>query len=100
MRNTIKKVTIVVPVFMTSCQVSEKLKSGPVIDQIKTTATASKKTVAVPAKLETRVAARRNASFMVMLIVAHLSVLHQAFCKTMQSVVGIYLRGTKKKFDP
>jgi len=31
---TIKKVMIVVPVFMTSCQVSEKLNIGPDIAQI------------------------------------------------------------------
>ena len=32
-RNTIRKVTMVVPVLMTSCQVSEKPKSGPVTAQ-------------------------------------------------------------------
>src|SRR5215212_2752814 len=32
-RNTIRKVTIVVPVLMTSCQVSEKPKNGPVTAQ-------------------------------------------------------------------
>src|SRR5271155_4410197 len=33
MTNTIRKVTMVVPVFMTSCQVSEKWNKGPVIPQ-------------------------------------------------------------------
>ena len=32
-RNTIKKVTIVVPVLMTNCHVSENWKTGPVIAQ-------------------------------------------------------------------
>jgi len=41
--NTIKKVTIVVPVLMTSCQVSDQPKSGPETAQSRTTAIASTK---------------------------------------------------------
>ena len=39
-------------------------------DQMMTTATAARNTVAVPARLETRVADLRNISFMVMLNIA------------------------------
>ena len=38
-RKTIRKVTIVVPVLMTSCQVSDQWKNGPVMAQIATTDT-------------------------------------------------------------
>jgi hypothetical protein len=48
MRNTIKKVIIVVPVLITSCHVSEKWKSGPVVAQTATIKIAPKNTVAVP----------------------------------------------------
>ena len=48
MRNTIRKVTIVVPVLMTSCQVSEKPNSGPVKAQAMTTASATPKAHDVP----------------------------------------------------
>src|SRR5215475_6196654 len=48
MRNTIKKVTIVVPVLMTSCHVSEKPKIGPVTSQTRTTAAASAKPHELP----------------------------------------------------
>ena len=37
MRKTIRKVTMVVPVLMTSCHVSEKPKSGPVAAQTRMT---------------------------------------------------------------
>ena len=37
-RNTIRNVTIVVPVLITSCQVSEKWKIGPVTSQTTITA--------------------------------------------------------------
>ena len=37
-RNTIRKVTMVVPVLMTSCQTSEKPKIGPVTAQTTTSA--------------------------------------------------------------
>jgi hypothetical protein len=39
MRNTMRKVTIVVPVLMMSCQVSEKPKTGPLRAQATTTTT-------------------------------------------------------------
>ena len=42
-RNTIRKVTIVVPVLITSCQVSLKPNSGPVTTQTSTSSTASTK---------------------------------------------------------
>src|SRR5215218_9109406 len=42
-RNTIRNVTIVVPVLITSCQVSLKAKRGPVTAQTTITATARKK---------------------------------------------------------
>src|SRR5262245_61017992 len=48
MRNTIRKVTIVVPVLITSCQVSLKWKRGPVIAQVKTTANANAKAAGLP----------------------------------------------------
>src|SRR5215204_2525451 len=38
-RKTIRNVTIVVPVLITSCQVSEKLKNGPLAAQRRTTST-------------------------------------------------------------
>src|SRR5689334_16405139 len=40
-RNTIRKVTMVVPVLITSCHVSEKWKIGPVTIQTRITSTAS-----------------------------------------------------------
>jgi hypothetical protein len=48
-KNTIKKVTIVVPVLMTSCQVSLKRKSGPEMPQTRITATATAKAAGRPA---------------------------------------------------
>jgi hypothetical protein len=42
-RNTIRNVTTVVPVLMTSCHVSLKAKSGPVMIQTRMTATARPK---------------------------------------------------------
>jgi hypothetical protein len=39
---------IVVPVLITSCQVSEKWKSGPVINHTSTTASANMKAIEVP----------------------------------------------------
>jgi hypothetical protein len=47
-RKTIRKVTMVVPVLMTSCHVSEKPKSGPVTIQIAITARASRKVLGRP----------------------------------------------------
>src|SRR3546814_1815860 len=43
-----RKVTIVVPVLTTSCQVSDQWNRGPVIDQIRMTATARAKVCARP----------------------------------------------------
>jgi hypothetical protein len=52
MRNTMRNVTIVVPVLITSCQVSEKRKIGPVSAQTKTTRNARRKADAVPVSRE------------------------------------------------
>jgi hypothetical protein len=52
-RNTMRKVTIVVPVLITSCQESEKPKSGPVTAQTTTTPTARMKVEARPAAKST-----------------------------------------------
>ena len=49
MRKTIRKVTMVVPVFMTSCHVSEKPKGGPVTAQAAMIAAASAKVAGLPA---------------------------------------------------
>ena len=43
-----RNVTMVVPVLMTSCQVSENANKGPLIAQIATAATAMKKAAGVP----------------------------------------------------
>src|SRR5437762_589714 len=51
MRNTIRKVTMVVPVLMTSCQVSEKPKNGPVTAQTTTVSKASKKAMVLPVQI-------------------------------------------------
>src|SRR5689334_8228176 len=48
MMNTIRNVTIVVPVLITSCQVLEKPRSGPVQAQTTRTATAATKTQGWP----------------------------------------------------
>jgi len=47
-KKTIRKVRMVVPVLMTSCQVSEKWNSGPVSAQATMTSTAMKKIVGRP----------------------------------------------------
>src|SRR6266478_4250418 len=62
MRNTMRKVMIVVPVLMTSCHVSLKLKIGPVMAQIVTTAAARKKIAGLPQKSEAWRAKRPNQS--------------------------------------
>jgi len=49
-RNTIKKVMTVVPVFITSCQVFEKSNKGPVISQIIMHSNATMKAPVVPVK--------------------------------------------------
>jgi hypothetical protein len=48
MRNTIRKVMIVVPVLITSCQVSLNRKSGPVTSQARITLTARMKAAGLP----------------------------------------------------
>jgi hypothetical protein len=58
-RNTIRKVTIVVPVLITSCQVSEKWKSGPVMPQTRIVPSARPNAGTLP---ENRVAAEAKRS--------------------------------------
>src|SRR5437016_188509 len=48
MRNTIRKVTMVVLVLMTSCQVSEKAKKGPLTSQMMIESTASPNAAELP----------------------------------------------------
>jgi hypothetical protein len=55
-RNTIRKVTMVVPVLMTSCHVSEKPNSGPVAAQATTTSTQAAKVTGRPAARATQAA--------------------------------------------
>src|SRR3989442_1054262 len=55
-RNTMRKVTIVVPVLITSCQVSEKPKIGPVTSHTRMTSTATVNAQAEPMVSETFVA--------------------------------------------
>src|SRR5687768_6932552 len=59
-----RKVTTVVPVLITSCQVSEKPKSGPVTAQTSTTPRARPKANGVPLSTDTRWASFLNLSFM------------------------------------
>src|SRR4051794_17046207 len=63
MRNTIRKVTIVVPVLMTSCQVSENLKSGPVNAQTRISNTGERNVHGEPTPAATAAAILRNSSF-------------------------------------
>src|SRR5829696_2743329 len=60
MRKTIRKVTMVVPVLMTSCQVSEKPKSGPVTAQTTTTPAATAKAGGRPVARAVHLAKRVN----------------------------------------
>jgi len=55
-----RKVTIVVPVFMTSCQVSLKLKIGPVVAHATITNTANTKVDGWPVALAVHLAKRVN----------------------------------------
>src|SRR5437868_629 len=55
-RNTMRKVTIVVPVLMTSCQVSEKPNTGPVSAQTMMTAAANMNVIARPAACDAALA--------------------------------------------
>jgi hypothetical protein len=59
-RNTIRKVTMVVPVLMTSCQVSLNRKSGPVAIQMNTIPVARKKAIGLPASRLVVLAKRVN----------------------------------------
>jgi hypothetical protein len=63
MRNTIRKVIIVVPVLITSCQVSENWKSGPVNAQARITATAKINTSGEPTIMDVFVANLLKRSF-------------------------------------
>src|ERR1044072_9398301 len=56
-RNTIRKVTMVVPVLMTSCQLSENLKIGPDTAQTTTMTTQRQKVTGRPAAVATTLAA-------------------------------------------
>ncbi len=47
-RNTIRKVMMVVPVLITNCQVSENLKTGPVAAHTTTQSTHSRKAMGLP----------------------------------------------------
>src|SRR4051812_29124735 len=60
---TIRNVTIVVPVLMMSCQVSEKPKIGPVTAQAMMTTTASTNAHGEPTALDVACAKRRKSSF-------------------------------------
>ena len=64
MTNTMRNVTIVVAVLITSCHVSEKSKSGPVTSHVMITAAASSRAYGEPAAFVTRAASRRNKSRM------------------------------------
>src|SRR5690242_16841835 len=55
-RNTIRNVTIVVPVLMTNCHVSENPNSGPLVPQATTTPAANMKVEARPAANDVRLA--------------------------------------------
>jgi len=57
-RKTIRKVTMVVPVLITSCQVSEKPKIGPETIQTTIVATASRKVIGRPESWAIQRAAR------------------------------------------
>src|SRR4051812_27669173 len=89
MMNTIRKVTIVVPVLMTSCQVSLKLKIGPVTAQARTISRASTKAWTLPIQRVTHTVNRsagdtdllgtgRFSSGMVLLTIGGRFVLHSA----------------------
>ncbi len=59
-RNTIRKVTMVVEVLITSCQVSLKWNSGPEAAQISTSATARMKVAGRPVVVERKLENREN----------------------------------------
>src|SRR5437016_14561694 len=62
MMNTMRKVMMVVAVLMTSCQVSEKPKTGPVAAHTRITTTADQKAAADPNRSEILRATWRNRS--------------------------------------
>src|SRR5271165_6411408 len=59
-KNTIRKVTMVVPVLMTSCHVSEKSKNGPLTAHTMMVATARANTHARPTSREVALAIREK----------------------------------------
>jgi hypothetical protein len=63
MRKTMRNVTIVVPVFTTSCQVSLKPNAGPVMAQMRRTATARANVAGRPDARAVRWAKRVNHGF-------------------------------------
>src|SRR5438045_3943898 len=65
MRNTIRKVTMVVLVLMTSCQVSEKPNIGPVTAQARIMASATMKAHGEPTASATACEALRKNSFVI-----------------------------------
>jgi len=67
MANTIRNVTIVVPVLMTSCHVSEKPNNGPVTPHTITMATAATNANGVPAAREHQRAKRVNSEAFLLL---------------------------------
>src|ERR1700712_5458252 len=62
-RNTIRKVTMVVPVLITNCQVSEYLKTGPVTAQMITVAAAIIKAAELPVAFVAQLEKRSNKFF-------------------------------------
>src|SRR5690349_12398117 len=62
-RNTIRNVTMVVPVLITSCQVSLKWKIGPITAQATITAAAAANAHGVPVACDTRCANWRKTSY-------------------------------------
>src|SRR5687767_6469187 len=59
-RNTMRKVTIVVPVLITNCHVSEKPKRGPVVAQSRMIATAAAKVEGLPLMTDADLANREK----------------------------------------
>ena len=57
---------MVVPVLMTSCQVSEKLNTGPVRAQTTMISAAPRNTDALPVQVDILLATLRNIFFMIM----------------------------------
>src|SRR5688572_16813353 len=63
MRNTIKKVMMVVPVFITNCQVSLKPNRGPLTAQTTIISTATTNVAGLPAIRDVHFANRENHDF-------------------------------------